>query len=42
MDSCGFKVTYGGGETDWNQFYQVFITVIKNMSEKAKLFSQSS
>jgi hypothetical protein len=28
--------------TAWNKFYPVFITLIKNMSEEAKHFSQSS
>jgi hypothetical protein len=44
VDSCGFKVAYGGGEIscDWNQFYRVFITVVKNMTEEAKIFGPSS
>ena len=47
MDSCGFGFGLHMVEgryyrTVWNQFYPVFNTLIKNMTEEAKLFNPPS
>jgi hypothetical protein len=39
MDNCWLRVAFDGGVMScdwWNQFYPVFITLIKNMTEEAK------
>jgi len=39
MDNYWFRVAFDGGDISydqWNWFYPVFITLIKNMTEEAK------
>jgi hypothetical protein len=41
MDDCGFKFTYGGGEMSLDCVEPVFLTLIKTVRKKSKLFSLS-